>query len=220
MYDFVRSKDKEFLMRMRSLCSDLTNQLVQYLNNNSELFVESNMVGSGAKNLETQNDNKPIDLDYNLVILDSGNICINDCKAIKRCVRKAFNEILKKNELDNCDESTSVLTTKKMHFPKGNQTQFSIDLAIIRESNDSWYRLIHDKKSNCYIWNEGLNSKGLVNKVEWIKKKGLWNKVRTTYLEKKNMYLRRGESDDHPSFNCYVEAVNEVYKANKNKNAC
>ena len=34
--------------------------------------------------------------------------------------------------------------------------------------------------------------------------------VRDKYLELKNMYLRRGDRD-HPSFICYIEAVNNVY---------
>ena len=39
----------------------------------------------------------------------------------------------------------------------------------------------------------------------------MWNEVRDTYEELKNLYLRRGDRD-HPSFVVYVEAVNQVYQ--------
>ena len=53
MYHYI--EDKEFLKRMRGLCSGIINQLVQRINNDSVMTVEAHLVGSGAKNLETQN---------------------------------------------------------------------------------------------------------------------------------------------------------------------
>ena len=111
-----------------------------------------------------------------------------------------------------------VLSTEKRQFKKGNKSLFSIDLAIICEDKESWYRLIHKKtgfaSTDEYYWNEGKDSKGLNTRVNWIKKHGLWQQVRDAYLDKKNMYLKRGDNN-HPSFNCYIEAVNEVFYANK-----
>ena len=199
---------------MRSTCSNLINQLVQLINNENTLYVEANLVGSGAKNLETQNAKEPIDLDYNLVILDTNGISINDCDEIKEYIRKSFNRVLKRNGWGDCKDSTSALSTEQRHFKEGNKTPFSIDLAIICEDRTSWYRLIHDKQLRRYYWNEGQDSKGLLDRVDWLKDNGLWNKVRDAYLDKKNMYLKRGDNN-HPSFNCYIEAVNEVYYANR-----
>ena len=217
MYDYISKKDKDFLSRMRSFCSDLINQLVQHINADDTLYVESNLVGSGGKNLETQNDNEPVDLDYNLVILGTNGLDINNCREIKEYVRKAFNKILNKKQLGDCGDSTSALTTGKMHFKKGNQTEFSVDLAIIFEGKNNWNRLIHKKtgfvNTDRYFWNEGPDSKELAKRVRWIKDNNHWNDVRDAYLEKKNMYLKRNDID-HPSFICYIEAVNEVYYAN------
>ena len=216
MYDYISKKDKEFLSKMRSICSDLVNQLVQHINNDNTLYVEANLVGSGAKHLETQNNEEPVDLDYNLVILDTNGLEITNCREIKEYVRKAFNEVLSKNGWGDCKDSTSALTTEKRHFKKGNRTEFSIDLAIIFEGKNNWYRLIHDKTGSTnhdgYYWNEGPDSKNLVKRAQWIKDAGLWIKVRDTYLDKKNEYLRRNDHN-HPSFICYIEAVNEVYYA-------
>lgn len=47
-------------------------------------------------------------------------------------------------------------------------------------------------------------------KINSLKKTNDWNEVRETYLKKNNMYLI-GNDYNHPSFNCYIEAINEVY---------
>lgn len=214
MYDWI--KDKDFLGRMRRECSDVVNRLVQIINNEDYLQVEMQMVGSGAKNLEAQNANEPVDLDYNISITDiDGDI--NDCHKIKEYIRQKFNEALNSKGWRNCQDSKSALTTEKRHFLKGNPTEFSIDVAIVVESKKTWYRLIHEKtgyvSNDKWYWNEGPDSNGLTDRVDWLKENNCWNDVRNTYIEKKNMYLRRGDKT-HPSFNCYIEAVNEVYNKN------
>lgn len=218
MYHYV--EDKEFLKNMRRVCSDIVNQLVQEINRDNEMKVEAQLVGSGARNLETQNANEPIDLDYNINIVDI-TYNINDCKRIKEYIRKKFNSVLSRNGWADCKDSTSVLSTEHRHFTQGNQTEFKIDLGIVFEDNKgSWYRLIHQKTglivTDTWIWNEGPDSKGLTNKVKFIKSNHFWEEVRETYLEKKNMYLRRGDHN-HPSFNCYIETINEIYKAKGGK---
>ena len=129
MYHYI--EDKEFLKRMRSLCADIINQLVQKINREGKMTVEAHLVGSGARNMETQNANQPVDLDYNLWVYKCDDI--NDCRAIKEYVRKTFNKVLKANGWSDCEDSTSSLTTERRHFTKGNQTEFSIDLAIVAE---------------------------------------------------------------------------------------
>jgi len=213
MYHWIT--DKVFLNAMKSRCSDIVNQLVQAINQEGVMEVRQHLVGSGAKNLITQNADEPVDLDFNLEILDSGEYGINDCRGIKNYVQKKFDEILKRVGWDNCQDSTSALSTDRYSFKKGNRTPFSIDLCIITVGSDgAWYRLIHEKTGivqfDRYYWNEAPKSKGLTDRVEWLKDNDCWIEVRDTYLNKKNMYLRRGDRN-HPSFNVYVEAVNEVF---------
>lgn len=212
MYHYI--EDKEFLSRMKSLCSDIVNQLVQRINNAGDLYVEARLVGSGAKNLITQNASEPIDLDYNLCILEAITFNINDGKRIKAYLQKHFDAILQKNDWGYSKDSTSVLTTDTCYFTKGNQTKFSIDLAIVYEHNHRWHRLIHQKTGivqydQCY-WNEVPHSHGLSIRIETLKKHNLWPDVIDTYLEKKNMYLQK-QDRNHPSFIVYIESVNEVY---------
>ena len=109
MYDYI--SDKEFLKRMRGLCSNIINQLVQAINNDSVMTVEAHLVGSGAKHLETQNAKEPIDLDYNICILEIEEFNINDGRQIKEYIRKQFNTVLKANGWGDCQDSTSALTT-------------------------------------------------------------------------------------------------------------
>ena len=176
MYHYIT--DKDFLKRMRGVCSGIINQLVQRINNDSVMTVEAHLVGSGAKNLETQNEGNPIDLDYNLCILSSEEMNINDCRSIKEYIRKQFNAVLSANDWSDCQDSASVLSTERRHFIKGNSTEFSIDLAIVAEGKNQWFRLIHEKTGfvsfDRYYWNEAPSSEGLSAKVEKLKKSNLW----------------------------------------------
>lgn len=215
MYHWI--DDKEFLKRMRRERSNLINELVQFINNEDYLRVEAQLVGSGGKNLITQNADKPIDLDYNLNIIGIDG-SINNAKQIKEYIRKAFNTILKRNNLGDCKDSTSALTTEKMYFTKGNDTEFSIDLAITYEdSNGTRHKLIHDKTGiavlDRWYWVQCPNSEQLQRKIGDIKDANLWTDVREAYLKKKNTYLVRNDYN-HPSFVCYIEAINEIYFKN------
>ncbi len=213
MYHWI--EDKQFLGRMRSLCSDIVNQLVQAVNREGALSVRQHLVGSGAKNLITQNANQPVDLDYNLEIVEAIEYDINDCRGIKEYIRKKFNEVLNRAGWSDCSDSTSALTTERRYFTEGSSTEFSIDLCIVcADDGDRLYRLIHQKTGfaayDRYFWNEVPSSSGLAYRVRWLKENGCWLEVREAYLEKKNMYLSRGDHN-HPSFICYIEAVNEVF---------
>lgn len=215
MYHYI--EDKEFLKNLRSVCSDIVNQLVQQINNDGELLVEAHLVGSGARNMVTQNANEPIDLDYNLCIVDTFGMDINDGRCLKEYIRKHFNIVLKRNGWGDCGDSTSALTTKKRSFPKGNKTKFSIDLAILQERDHRWFRLIHRKTVLVHLdqwyWNEAPHSNGLSKRVNTLKRNDLWTEVREVYLRKKNAYLCK-QDPYHPSFIAYIEAVNEVYHKN------
>lgn len=212
MYHFI--EDKEFLGKMRRTCADLVNQLVMKINNGGVMEVRAYLVGSGAKNVETQNANQPVDLDYNLEIVDPGNFNITAGQSIKEYVRESFNEVLSKNGWGDCQDSTSCLTTEQRVFSRRNKTPFSIDLAIVCERDESWYRLIHRKtgwiSQDQWYWNEMPHSEKLRDKVNWLKENDCWPAVRQAYLDKKNLYLQNNDYN-HPSFNCYIEAVNEIY---------
>lgn len=212
MYHYIT--DNEFLKDMRSLCSNIVNQLVQRINHDGALLVEAHLVGSGARNMVTQNESEPVDLDYNLCILEAYGISIYDGRVIKEYVRKQFNQVLNANRWGDCQDSTSALSTKLQSFVSGNKTKFKIDLGIVWDQGSRCQRLKHYKTGftfwDQWIWNEVRHSDGLDHRAHTLKKHHLWSEVRDVYLDKKNLYLSR-QDDDHPSFIVYIEAVNEVY---------
>lgn len=212
MYHYI--EDKNYLKRVKAVCCDIINQLVQSINNEGKLYVEAYLIGSGAKNLITQNASEPIDLDFNLKILKYYQYSPNDCRNIKEYIRKKFNRILNHNSWSDCQDSTSALTTEQRVFFNGNPTPFSIDLGIIWFHNGNYCRLIHQKTGctslDSYFWNIVRDSSALSEKVEIIKKEGHWNELRKRYLEKKNFYLRK-QDHNHPSFIVYIEVVNEIW---------
>ncbi len=209
MYHWV--EDKEFLKRAYRDCSDIVNQLVQELRNYG-IEARMNVVGSKKRNMITQNANEAIDFDFNLLIDNSDDY--QRASDLKEDVREAFNEVLAANGWEDCDDSTSALTTKKMVYKAGNKTPFSIDVCIVKQDRYGLHRLVHQKTGfvalDQWYWNLVPDSRGLWEK-EAVLKPDYWLEVRETYLNKKNMYLRRTD-DDHPSFKCYIEAVNEVYE--------
>lgn len=136
------------------------------------------LIGSGARNMVTQNETGPNDFDYNINIISCEDWY--DCKKIKETVRIAFNKVLRKNRLHDCDDSTSSLTTKFISIEDDPDIKFKMDLAIVTKNSDGiWERLIHDKRSllNRYFWNQAPNSNDYNNKAKEIKKiPGMWEK--------------------------------------------
>lgn len=135
-------------------------------------------------------------------------------------MRKVFNKVLRADNLFDCEDSTSSLTTKPIYFTDNPEIQFSMDICIItRDNNGSWYRLIHEKTGyvsvDKYYWNEVPNSRQIKGKADSIKEKGYWEQVRNEYLKIKNLYLRK--NIEHDSFICYIEAVNNVYNTLRQK---
>ena len=232
VYHYVN--DKEFISHLKRYCGEIMQRLCHTLKEEYDIGSNFYLVGSGAKNLILQNESNPIDLDYNLEIVRCEDF--RDCRYIKECVRKAFNIVLNQFDWKDCNDSKSSLTTKTRRFTKGNHTEFSIDVCITkRDEKGNFYRLIHEKKDfkykdkyywniaivrnsermssftykDKYYWNIAPNSSKIKRKVDFIKGKGKWEMVREQYRNIKNRYLTHNDYN-HPSFVCYIEAVNNV----------
>lgn len=210
MYHYV--ENKELVSAMRQLCGDIMQDLCQALKEYYEIGAIFYLVGSGARNLITQNENKDIDLDYNLEIVKCN---LSSCREIKEAVKKTFNIVLREYGWNDCEDSTAALTAGKRYFPEISNTRFSIDVAIVsKNKNGSLQRLIHKKTGwvsyDEYIWNVASNSKKINEKVRRLKKEKCWLRVRNEYLKVKNKYLTNNDYN-HSSFICYIEAVNNIY---------
>ena len=218
MYKYF--EDKQLLKTIQTNCSELVKELEDELRLNglnSQVF----LIGSGGRNMVMQNENGPIDFDYNLNVLSCDDI--NNCFQIKELVRKCFNKVMyKNNKLGDVNDSKSSLTTKILHLKEYPETEFSIDLGIVRQDREgNWHRLIHKKTGNThrdeYFWNPAPSSKDYNKKSKTIKMvPGAWEVVREEYKDLKNLYLKRNDHN-HPSFICYIEAVNNIYNHLKQK---
>ena len=108
MYHYI--EDKDFLREMKIFCADIVNRLVQTINNDGKMTAKAYLIGSGAKNLITQNGNEPVDLDYNLQV--DGRFCMRGDE-IKEYVMEHFNSVLEDCGEPYCKDSKSVITLKK-----------------------------------------------------------------------------------------------------------
>lgn len=211
MYDFFT--DKEFIRRAKPVCREIMLDL-QDLVRDEGFTCQFFGVGSAARNMYTRDGDGPIDFDYNLNIISCPDW--EDGRSIKETARKCFNRAMREHDLADVQDSTSSLTTELIHFQDDPGMEFSIDVAIVtRDEDGNWYRLIHEKTGYAhldrYYWNKVRDSKGLEDRVDWLKKHNGWTEVRERYLRIKNRYLTR-QDHDHPSFVCYIEAVNEIYQ--------
>ena len=218
MYEYVESGE---VKRYRSCCSKIMEEVRDDLYDSFGINTNFSLVGSGgdARNMVTRNGNAPFDLDYNLYIISMPDEFWNDLSKLKETVRCSLNKAVNGSFFTDGKDSTSVITSI-LHFKGSPNVEFSFDVAILtKNSNGNYCRLIHNKNFGLlgqWTWCEAPSSKNVGDKATIIKENGLWQEVRTTYLNKKNMYLSRGDKE-HPSFVIYVESINEVYDRNFNK---
>ena len=210
MYEYVVEKE---VKRYRSECSHILEQLRDLLNTEYGINTQFSLVGSGgdSRNMVTRNGDGPYDLDYNLIILEMSNEYWNDLRKLKDIVRNSLNKIVKDTLFSDGKDSHSVITSI-LHFTDIPKVKFSFDMAILaKNSKGNFCRLIHNKGyCDSFTWNEVPSSHNVKEKADILKRNSLWDEVRETYLNNKNMYLRRND-DNHPAFVVYVESVNEVY---------
>lgn len=206
MYQYVNNAT---VQPYRSFCSDKMNQIKQLLYHDYDIVASFSLIGSGAKNLVTQNEAASFDLDYNLEI-QSHSIEYLDAKKLKTIVMNMLNKILSNQNCPFSDsqDSTAVITSRWIDNKK---LRFGFDVAILaKNTNGKFCRMIHDKQNDRYFWTEVPDSQEVFSKMELLKKNGWWSEIRNLYLRKKNMYLQRNDKN-HPSFVVFVETVNEVY---------
>lgn len=205
MYKFANQKDVRELTKW---CDGIINEVQKEVK--EYVTFSFNLIGSGGKRLVTQNGDEPFDLDYNLIIQKDKQGLIDDPKRLKNIIRNAFDNVLRENVqgYNGAKDSKSVIT---ITFADGVKRTFSFDVAIYVEADNGYmYRLINDKNSGRYIWNQVPKSKNYEDKIRAIKENGEWEDFKARYLELKNMHLRR--RDDIKSFSIFLETLNEFYR--------
>lgn len=205
MYQFANQKDVRELTKW---CDGIINEVQKEVR--EYVTFSFNLIGSGGKRLVTQNGDEAFDLDYNLIIQKDKQGLIDDPKRLKNIIRNAFDKVLRENVqgYNGAKDSKSVIT---ITFADGVKRTFSFDVAIYVEADNGYiYRLINDKNTGRYIWNQIPKSKNYEDKIQAIKENGEWEDFKKRYLELKKMHLRR--RDGIKSFSIFLEALNEFYR--------
>ena len=165
------------------------------------------LIGSGDKRLVTQNSDESFDLDYNIILQKDKKGLLDNPKQIKEIFVARFNKVLKCriSNYSHVSDSTSVITSKII---MDNRLRFSFDVAIIVEGDNGYfYRLINDKNSGRYIWNQVKHSANYFERFKYVKENGAWLQFKQRYLDLKNMHLSR--QDAVKSFSIFLETLNE-----------
>lgn len=213
MYRIV---DETECRKYRSVCSNTLKKLC-YMLKKEGIIAQFTLIGSGARNMVTRNGDGPFDLDYNLEIIKAPNAYWNDLRQLKNTVRKFLDKAAGLKCFSKSQSSTSCLTAL-LHFRDEPTVEFSFDVAIVsRNCNGNLCRLIQNKNiwgpgTDQFVWNEIPYSHNVTKKAQQIKERGLWLEVREEYIRLKDMYLCRPWDKDHPSYICYIEAVNNIYR--------
>lgn len=205
MYRFANQQDvKELAKWCEEIIKEVQKEVKEYLT------FSFNLIGSGGKRLVTQNAEEAFDLDYNLIIQKDKQGLIDDPKRLKNIVRNAFDVVLRESVdgYNGAKDSKAVIT---ITFSDGVKRTFSFDVAIYVEADNGYmYKLINDKNTGRYIWNQLPKSKNYEEKMQAIKENREWEDFKYTYLELKNKYLRSG--NNVKSFSVFLEALNKFYQ--------
>lgn len=168
-------------------------------------------VGSSSRNMITSDTKSNIgfDFDFNIEVNDDDEEF--EPKEIRTILRNAIDRVAPKYGYKYCEDSTRVLTIKKVNT-FSSRIIHSCDFAIVYNCKDGRQQYIrYNKADNQYVWDfQGKGFVDLDKKIEWLKKKDLWDDLRDYYIFKKN---NNDDSDKH-SRSIFAEAVNEMCMKN------
>lgn len=204
MYKYVLKEERDSLAKA---CEDII--LVVQKSVKEYFTFEYRLIGSGEKRLITRNgESGPFDLDYNFILKKDKQELSSYPEKIKNIFLNAFNEVNPEFDFKFASNSTSVITSKLL---LNGKLKFSFDVAIMIEGNNgNLYKLIFDKNSGRYLWNEVRKTKNYGVKFKRIKEEGYWEDFKERYLHNKNLHLTRNE--EIPSFSVFLETLNEYFQ--------
>ena len=206
----------DFCYVARKSAAPLKAELIEIINQVQDLVREKftfqyTFVGSSSRNMITYDRNSNIGFDFDV------NIEVNDdeenysASEIKNTIRSALDRIDPRYGYSYCEDSTRVLTIKVIDYSH-SRIVHSCDFAIVNNYGNGKQQYIrYNKDTQTYTWEE--QSKGylyLPEKIDWLKKKKLWNEFLDYYIEKKNKNM---DPDKH-SRAIFAESVNEMCQKN------
>ena len=170
-------------------------------------------VGSSSKNMITydRKSNIGFDFDFDLEINDDEENYTPE--EIRNIMRNAIDRVASKYGYKHCEDSTRVLTIKKVNTFT-SQNIHSSDFALVYNCKDRRQQYIRlNKKNGNYTWEfQGKGFKNLDNKIVWLKQNGYWIELQDYYIDKKNS----NDNPDKHSRSILAESINEMYHKKKN----
>jgi len=173
-------------------------------------------VGSSKRNMITRDrkSNTGFDFDVNIEVNDPDENY--SPKEIRTILRKGLDKVINDGrsifEYDRTEDSTRVLTIK-VKDRVNSRILYSCDFCIIHNCGNGQQQYIHfDKIQISYLWKyQPKDYMELPEKIEWIKKHGLWPKVHDHYIYKKNI----NNNQDKHSRAIFAETVHEIWQKNR-----
>lgn len=168
-------------------------------------------IGSSSRNMITCDAKSNIGFDFDI------NIEVNDDnedfepKEIRTIIRTAIDRVAPRYGYKNCEDSTRVLTIKKVDTSH-SRIIHSCDFAIVYNCGDGRQQYIRFNKDNdCYSWEyQGKGFVGLEKKMDWLKRENLWGELQDYYIYKKNC----NDNPDKHSRSIFAESINEMCQKN------
>ena len=173
-------------------------------------------VGSSKRNMITRgrNSNTGFDFDVNIEVNDPDEDY--SAEEIRNILRNGLDRVTNPYGrsifgYDYTEDSTRVLTIK-VKDKANSRIIHSCDFCVVNDCEDGRQQYIrYNKKEHSYSWE--YQPKGyyeLPEKIEWIKKNGLWQQIRDVYLDKKNMNADKNKK----SRSIFAETVHQVCQQN------
>lgn len=162
-----------------------------------------NLVGSAKRNMVVRHHNKGFDLDYQL-FLQKNKKGLTE-RQIKNILKILFDKYFP-SDFNNCEDSTSAITIKKVLKDK---IEIGYDIVILKSTGNICE--IIRRKGQEYFWNELPDTKNYISNLSKIKGP-LWARLKNIYGQKimQKHYGKRYQ--DKKSFQILNEAINEVLK--------
>lgn len=168
-------------------------------------------IGSSSRNMITCDAKSNIGFDFDI------NIEVNDDnedfepKEIRTIIRTAIDHVAPRYGYKNCEDSTRVLTIKKVDTSH-SRIIHSCDFAIVYNCGDGRQQYIRfNKDNNYYFWEyQGKGFVGLEKKMDWLKRENLWGELQDYYIYKKNC----NDNHNKHSRSIFAESINEMCQKN------
>lgn len=167
-------------------------------------------VGSSVRNMITRdrNSNTGFDFDFDLEINDDEEAY--GPQEIRSIIRNAIDRIALWYGYKHCEDSTRVLTLKKVNVFSCSILH-SCDFVLVYNCRDGMQQYIrYNKRNQTYTWEfQGRGFKDLEWKTAWLKADSrYWGDLRDYYLYKKNF----NDNPNKHSRSIFAESVNEMYR--------